>query len=173
MESFWQEVGFVSPDWPQVVRIAIRLGAAVLLASIVGYERERKQRPAGLRTHMLVALGAAIFTIVTVESGEDPQTLSRLVQGLAAGVGFLGAGAILKREQPSDVRGLTTAASIWLAAAIGFASGSGWILLALVATAMTYLILAVLQPVEDRVAPHDDGIEHENSKSSSPNRHGQ
>lgn len=149
MDSFWQEVGLGAADWPQAARIALRLTSAVLLAGVLGYERERKQRPAGLRTHMLVALGAALFTIIPVESGASADTLSRLVQGLAAGIGFLGAGAILKREEPRNIHGLTTAASIWMAAAIGFASGAGWIGLAIPATIATYLILTVVRRIED------------------------
>jgi putative Mg2+ transporter-C (MgtC) family protein len=153
MDAFWQEVGVGTLDWPQLTRIGLRLVCAVTFAGLLGYERERKQRPAGLRTHMLVALGSAMFTIVPIEAGASAETLSRLVQGLAAGVGFLGAGAILKRDESKHVHGLTTAASIWMVAAIGFATGAGWIGLAILGTALTYLILAVLGRIEDQVAP--------------------
>lgn len=156
MDAVWQEFAIASPDWPQLVRMTLRLTVALLLTGIVGYERERKQRPAGLRTHMLVALGAVLFTLVPVEAGASPDVLARLVQGIAAGVGFLGAGAILKRDNPKDIHGLTTAASIWMAAAIGFACGSGRIGLAILGTAMTYIVLEVLGRWEDRVAPPHD-----------------
>lgn len=153
MDTFWQDVGVAWPDWTQWARMAIRLASALLLAGLLGFERERKRRPAGLRTHMLVALGAALFTIVPVEMGASDDAVSRLVQGIAAGIGFLGAGAILKREQPRNVHGLTTAASIWMAAAIGFACGAGWLGLAALGAAMTYLVLSALGRVEDQLLP--------------------
>jgi len=148
MEAFWQDVGIGAPDIAQWLRVAIRLGAAIALAGVVGFDRERRQQPAGLRTHMLVALGAALFTIVPLEVRGGSTDLARLVQGLAPGIGFLGAGAILKREEHRNVHGLTTAASIWLAAAIGFAAGSGQVGIATMGTVFTYSILVALRRLE-------------------------
>ena len=156
MEAFWQDVGIGAPDVAQLVRIAVRLGAAVILAGLVGYDRERRQQPAGLRTHMLVALGAGLFTLVPIEVGAGSTDMARLVQGLAPGIGFLGAGAILKREEHRNVHGLTTAASIWLTAAIGFACGSGQLGIALIGTVFTYAILVVVRRAEQRFPPQSD-----------------
>ena len=156
MEAFWQDVGIGAPDVAQLVRIAVRLGAAVILAGLVGYDRERRQQPAGLRTHMLVALGAGLFTLVPIEFGAGSTDMARLVQGLAPGIGFLGAGAILKREEHRNVHGLTTAASIWLTAAIGFACGSGQLGIALIGTVFTYAILVVVRRAEQRFPPESD-----------------
>lgn len=156
IDVFWQEVGFGAPDTAHLVRISVRLLGAVFLAALVGLERELRRQPAGLRTHMLVALGAALFTLVPVEAGAGTTELARLVQGLAPGIGFLGAGAILKRDQPRNIHGLTTAASIWLAAAIGFASGAGQLGLALMGTVLTYGILVALRRIEDRLGPSTD-----------------
>lgn len=156
MEAFWQDVGIGAPDVAQLVRIAVRLGAAVILAGLVGYDRERRQQPAGLRTHMLVALGAGLFTLVPIEFGAGSTDMARLVQGLAPGIGFLGAGAILKREEHRNVHGLTTAASIWLTAAIGFACGSGQLGIALIGTVFTYAILVVVRRAEQRFPPQSD-----------------
>jgi putative Mg2+ transporter-C (MgtC) family protein len=130
------------------VRIAARLLTAVILAALVGFERGKHGRAAGLRTHMMVALGAALFTIVGMEEGAQPSDLSRIVQGIAAGVGFLGAGAILKMTSEKDILGLTTAASIWLTAAIGLAAGAGQLWSALFATILALIILIYLRRVE-------------------------
>ena len=104
-----------------------RLVVAILLGAVLGFERERRGRAAGLRTHSLVALGAALFTVVPMLFGATAADLAQVVKGLAAGVGFLGAGAILKGSEQGDVQGLTTAANIWLTAAAGLAVGAGWL----------------------------------------------
>ena len=96
-------------DW---TRITLRLLVAALLGALIGYDRETKNKSAGLRTHMLVALGAAIFVITPAQSGMEMEDLSRVVQGIIAGIGFLGAGAILKLEHNETIHRLTTAASI-------------------------------------------------------------
>src|SRR6478752_7519856 len=96
-------------DTGEAVRLVVRLLAASLIGALIGFERERNASPAGLRTHMLVALGAALFVIVPQHAGFDDADMSRVVQGLVAGIGFLGAGAILKQDDRFRVRGLTTA----------------------------------------------------------------
>jgi putative Mg2+ transporter-C (MgtC) family protein len=135
-------------DVGEVARIVIRLVLAVLLGAIVGVERERVGKAAGLRTHMLVSLGAAMFVMAGVESGMTNDELSRIVQGLATGIGFLGAGAILKISNEREISGLTTAAGIWLTAGIGVAVGLGQIGLAIIGTLLTWLVLAVLVRLE-------------------------
>lgn len=138
------------PDVAQATRLVVRLLVAGFLGALIGYDRERKSSPAGFRTHILVALGAALFVIVPVQAGFAADDISRVVQGLVAGIGFLGAGAILKQDASMTVRGLTTAASIWLTAAIGIAAGLGQLLTALVATAFGLLVLNVRHAGRDR-----------------------
>jgi putative Mg2+ transporter-C (MgtC) family protein len=141
------------PDAAQATRLVVRLLTAGLLGALIGYDRERKASPAGFRTHILVALGAALFVIVPVQAGFSNDDISRVVQGLVAGIGFLGAGAILKQDESLTVRGLTTAASIWLTAAIGIAAGLGQLLTALIATVFGLLVLNARHAGRD---PDDD-----------------
>lgn len=123
--------------------IALRLLLACILGGIVGWEREKIHKPAGLRTHILVALGAALLTTISMYAflafdtvNKDP---ARIAANIVTGIGFLGAGTIM-REGPS-VKGLTTAASIWAVAAIGMAVGSGMYISALVATLLVFITL--------------------------------
>ena len=110
----------------------------------MGYEREQAGKAAGLRTHMLVALGAALFVLVPQQAGVSAGDLTRVMQGLCAGIGFLGAGAILKPRQEGEIEGLTTAAGIWLTAAIGVAAGIGRESTALLSTVLALIILGVV-----------------------------
>jgi putative Mg2+ transporter-C (MgtC) family protein len=136
-------------DW---TRITLRLLVAALLGALIGYDREIKNKSAGLRTHMLVALGAAIFIITPMQSGMEMEDLSRVVQGIIAGIGFLGAGAILKLEHNETIHGLTTAASIWMTAAIGIAAGLGREMTATLSAAITLFVLAALYRLESKIA---------------------
>jgi putative Mg2+ transporter-C (MgtC) family protein len=133
------------PDAAQATRLVVRLLVAGLMGAIIGYDRERNASPAGFRTHILVALGAALFVIAPAQAGFSADDVSRVVQGIVAGIGFLGAGAILKQDSNFKVRGLTTAASIWLTAAIGIAAGVGQLVTALVATAFGLVVLGVVR----------------------------
>ena len=120
----------------------IRLAVATLVGSVLGLNRELKGKPAGLRTHALVTLGAALATVAMVQAASpDPNPVSRVAQGIITGIGFLGAGVILRDAAGQRVRGLTTAATIWIAASLGIACGLGY--WAAVATA-TLLALVVL-----------------------------
>jgi len=139
-------------DPEQFTRVALRLLVATTLGAVVGYERERHGKTAGLRTHMLVALGVALLIVSAEQSGITPSDMSRVLQGLFAGIGFLGAGAILKLDDKERVKGLTTAASIWATAAIAAAAGLGREATAVLATVLTYVILAVLLRLEKRMA---------------------
>ncbi len=146
------------PDIAQVVRILVRLLLALALGCVLGYERESQGKAAGVRTHMLVAMGSALFVMLPQQMGVGPADLSRVVQGLVAGVGFLCAGTILKSEArgAEHVRGLTTAAGLWLTAAIGLACGLGREVTALIATALALVVFALvprLLPGDSR----DDG----------------
>jgi putative Mg2+ transporter-C (MgtC) family protein len=159
MSEIWLEIWTAArnefadiPDVAEATRIVLRLGMAVLLGGLLGYERERSGKAAGLRTHMLVALGAAIFVLVPLQGGMDVGDLSRVLQGVIAGIGFLGAGAIIKLGAEREIRGLTTSASIWMTAAIGVAAGMGREATAVVSTLMALFVLAVLRRVEARIS---------------------
>jgi putative Mg2+ transporter-C (MgtC) family protein len=131
-------------DVAGATRVAFRLVMAALLGGILGYERESKGKAAGLRTHMLVALGSAMFVLVPQQMGSGDAELSRVIQGLVAGIGFLGAGAIVKGKPGQEVEGLTTAASIWMTAAIGMAAGLGREATAILSAMLALLVLTVL-----------------------------
>lgn len=141
------------PNGEQAIRIVVRLLAATVLAAVVGYERERTGKSAGLRTHMLVALGSAIFILGALESGMPINDASRVVQGIASGIGFIGAGAILKVTTEREIQGLTTAAGIWMTAAVGVAAGLGRIGLAAMAVTLAWVILAILARIEPDHSP--------------------
>lgn len=140
------------PEW----EIAARLVFATLLGGIIGFERELKQRSAGLRTHMLVALAAAIFTVITfeilhdVEAGPGGADPIRIIEAVTAGVAFLAAGAII-HGGADGVQGLTTGAGMWTAGALGLASGGGYYLIALLGGALTVIILALLHWFERKL----------------------
>jgi len=151
MDLILQELAGGIADREQLARVLIRLAAAGLVGAIIGLERQRAHKPAGLRTHMLVSLGAAVFVLVPLELHVTVGEIGRVVQGVAAGIGFIGAGAILKRNEEGDVQGLTTAAGIWLTAAVGVAIGLGGIGIALIATIMTWFILSAVGLLERRI----------------------
>jgi putative Mg2+ transporter-C (MgtC) family protein len=138
-------------DAAEAARLLVRLSVAVLLAAVIGYDRERHASSAGLRTHMLVALGAALFVIVPQHAGFDATDMSRVVQGVIAGIGFLGAGAIIKLDDRREIKGLTTAASIWLTAALGMTAGLGQLATAIVGTLIGLIVLAVLPAWEQSI----------------------
>ena len=136
----------------------IRLVMAVLLGSVVGYERERQGKPAGLRTHAMVALGAALFTVVSLYGFGESADTSRVAAMIVSGIGFLGAGAIL--HERGGVQGLTTAASLWVTAAIGIAVGVGMMLMSLATAALVFAVLRFAPNVRARVtqeSPLRDG----------------
>jgi len=128
------------------LEVFLRLGAAVLAGALIGFDREVRNKPAGLRTMALVALGSAVF-VVAGASGVSADAASRVIQGVITGVGFLGAGSIIRGQTEQSVRGLTTAASIWLAAAAGIACGLALWPLVLIACSLGLLIL-VLEPLD-------------------------
>jgi putative Mg2+ transporter-C (MgtC) family protein len=155
MDVIWQEIlqgireDFSDlPTAAEAVRISIRLVLAALLGGALGYQREQVGKEAGLRTHMLVSLGAAFFVLIPQQAGMPLSALSRVIEGIIVGIGFLGAGAILKRANQEEIRGLTTAAGIWLTAAIGMAAGMGREASAVLGTILAFVILASLVRVE-------------------------
>ncbi|MCY0385785.1 MgtC/SapB family protein [Robbsia sp. Bb-Pol-6] len=132
-------------DLSQWTQLLIRLSVAIVLSGALGYERESRRSAAGLRTHMLVGLGAAIFILIPLQSGMTIIDMSRVLQGLIAGIGFLGAGAIIKVDKNREVYGLTTAASLWLTAAIGVSAGMGREATAVISTVLALIILSLLR----------------------------
>jgi putative Mg2+ transporter-C (MgtC) family protein len=128
---------------PLELEILIRVLTAGALGAIIGFQRERAHKPAGLRTHIFICMGSALFTVISIYgfgSGSDP---SRVAAGIVAGIGFLGAGVIFRSMGGKVVVGLTTAASVWIAAAIGMASGVGMYFIAVVVTIIAFLVLYI------------------------------
>ena len=150
----------MTPEWQHVdaLQIVIRLAAATLLGGVLGFDRELHSKPAGLRTHALVALGSALSTLATIQFVDGPSidhaAITRTIQGIIAGVGFLGGGAILRAKDREEVTGLTTAASIWLVAALGIACAGGFWVASLVSVLLALFILIVGRPVEGFVHRH-------------------
>lgn len=134
-------------DAQQVTQLVVRLIVASLMGGVLGFQREREGKPAGVRTHMLVAASSALVVIVSLQGGMDQEALSRVLQGLLAGVGFVCAGTILKLEREEQVHGLTTAAGVWMTAAIGIAAGLGREMTALLSTLLVLGILSLEGPI--------------------------
>ena len=147
----WQEIWITvlsefsdTPDATQITRITLRLLVAAALGGLLGYERESQGKSAGVRTHMLVAIGAALFVLIPQQAGASTADLTRVLQGLIAGVGFLGTGAIILGTKQVETRGLTTAAGIWVTAAIGAAAGMGRESTAVLSTLVALFVLSVV-----------------------------
>ncbi len=139
-------------DWLEII---FRLGWASLFGALIGWERELRNKPAGLRTNMLVSMGAALFVLVPFQLDIvqiSPDSLSRVIQGVITGVGFLGAGEIFSESKPESnklrVRGLTSAAAIWISAALGVVAACGLWQIGLIAVLMAWLILRGLKIVK-------------------------
>jgi putative Mg2+ transporter-C (MgtC) family protein len=150
MDVLWEELTRGLSDTRQMAQFLIRIFAATVLGAIVGFERERAGKPAGLRTHTLVCLGTAVFVLACGSVGMSSDGLSRVIQGIVTGIGFIGAGSILKLSEERDIRGLTTAAGIWMTAAIGVSVGLGSLGVAGLSTLLAVIILAVVGAVEAR-----------------------
>jgi putative Mg2+ transporter-C (MgtC) family protein len=151
LQEILHELFLGVPEPKHMARVLVRLAVAAFLGGSIGFERQMDSKPDGVRTHMLVSLGAALFTLVGTEAlGADAKSIdiTRIVQGVAAGVGFLGAGTIIKLSDQHEVRGLTSAASIWLTAAVGMAVGAGWLWPAIVGVVFAWIILYVLRNLE-------------------------
>jgi putative Mg2+ transporter-C (MgtC) family protein len=123
--------------------MTLRLLLAIALGAIIGYQRERANKAAGLRTHTLISMGAALFTVVSIFGFSGAVDPSRVAAGVVAGVGFIGAGVIFRGMRGEGVAGLTTAASIWVAAGVGLAAGAGLWLIAVIAGLATVGILMI------------------------------
>lgn len=145
----WMEALRMLP-WELVSRLLI----AALLGGMIGLERERHDHPTGMRTSMLVSAGSCLFTILSIVGFPlqgSSQDTARIAAQIVSGIGFLGAGALFRDKD--GVRGMTTAATIWLVAAIGMAAGAGNYFLAVVTTVLALVVLALLRPISERIAP--------------------
>ncbi len=153
---------FLPPDLRTSVpelEIFLRIVLASLFGALIGFDREYRNKPAGLRTHMLVSLASAIFTVITFELFEQVQEAAerptadpiRLIEAVTAGVAFLAAGAIIQSR--NTVRGLTTGAGLWLAGAVGMACGAGFYVIAVMGTILALVVLAVIGWIERRIFP--------------------
>jgi putative Mg2+ transporter-C (MgtC) family protein len=144
-QAVWRGVQIDFSDLPgvtEVTQIVLRLLLAALLGGLLGFQRERAGKAAGLRTHMLVALGAAFFVLIPSQAGMALADLSRVIQGVITGIGFIGVGTILKHQE--QIQGLTTAAGLWLTAAVGIAAGIGREASAVLGTVMAFIILSLI-----------------------------
>jgi putative Mg2+ transporter-C (MgtC) family protein len=147
-----QDVFYGFPEPKHMVRVVVRLAVAGVLGGLLGLERQLDGKRDSVRTYTIVALGAALFTLVGLEGLKpDPERgldVTRLVQGIATGIGFLGAGTILKLSEQHVITGLTTAAGIWLTAAIGMAVGAGWLWPAMCGVVLAWAILYALHGLD-------------------------
>ncbi len=133
-------------DWQMLVKLVI----SAVLGGIIGLQRERAERPAGFRTHVLVCLGSTLIMLISSEAfkGNSAVDPTRIAAQVVTGIGFLGAGTIIR--QGSIIKGLTTAASIWVVSAIGLAVGIGYYLGAVITTILVFLVLTIFKIVEER-----------------------
>jgi putative Mg2+ transporter-C (MgtC) family protein len=164
MNLFWEalhdELTLALPDTRLWVRVTFRLLMAVILATIIGWEREREGKAAGLRTHVLVAMGACVFVLAVNGDSTTPSDVSRVVQGITTGIGFIGGGVIFKFEQDHRVKGLTTAAGVWLTAAIGVAAGLGHAPVAILGALLCWMVLVIFHTLEKKFA-HNHKLHHD------------
>ncbi len=142
----------------QQLDLCLRLFVAAVLSALIGYDRERHDHPAGLRTHMLVGIGAALFTVLSLYAFPN-STGDRVAAQIVTGIGFLGAGSIVQSKSKLNVRGMTTAAGIWSVSAIGMACGTGLYVLAVFGAVLIWTVLAILGRMEKHStkAPTDSG----------------
>jgi len=149
MDILWQELTSGLTDRQHLTQVIVRLLAAAILGAVIGFEREKAGKAAGLRTHILVSLGTCVFVIAGIGYGMSSDGLSRVIQGIVTGLGFLGAGTILKDQH--DIKGLTTSAGIWMTAAIGVSVGLGMLGVAILSTIVGFIVLAVIRRWENKI----------------------
>lgn len=148
MEILIEEITRGLPEREMAMRLIVRLTAAVIFGSIIGLQRATAGKPAGLRTHVLVSAGTCVLVLACVSAGFGADPVSRVVQGIITGIGFLGAGTILKNREEHEILGLTTAAGVWMTAAIGVAAALGSLGLALISTLVALLVLTLAERLE-------------------------
>jgi putative Mg2+ transporter-C (MgtC) family protein len=143
MEIFWNELTYGLPDRAHLETAILRVITAIVLGGLVGINRERAGKPAGLRTHMLVSLGTALVVLACSASNMSLEGQSRVIQGIVTGIGFIGAGSILKLDKEREIQGLTTAAGLWMTAAVGVAVGLGALGVAIIGTLVALIVLGL------------------------------
>jgi len=164
MSGIWEQIGSTIAaefsdlkDVTEITRISLRLLIAAVLGGLLGFEREQRGKSAGVKTHMLVCIGAALFVLIPQEAGVIAEAdLSRIMQGIISGIGFLGAGAIIKGNDEKDLKGLTTAAGIWLTAAIGVAAGLGRESSAILCTLLALIVLVLIPKMAGLIGRKDN-----------------
>ncbi len=156
LELLWQELTSGLPDGRHLEIVLIRVIIAAALGAVIGVQREKAGKPAGFRTHILVSLGTAVAVLgcAAIGMGHDP--LSRVIQGIVTGIGFIGAGSILKLSDEREIRGLTTAAGLYMTAAIGVSVALGAIGVAIIGTVLTVIVLGVLGAIESRLGTDEN-----------------
>jgi putative Mg2+ transporter-C (MgtC) family protein len=159
MELLWDELTLGLDSGRQLAQMLIRMVAAILLGFLVGMQREKVGKPAGARTHMLVCLGTAVVVLACAGMGMQYDAQSRVIQGIVTGIGFIGAGSILKLNQEREIQGLTTAAGLWMTAAIGIACGAGTVGIASLASVLTIVVLALAGVIEATVEKNNKARE--------------
>jgi putative Mg2+ transporter-C (MgtC) family protein len=148
MNALLDELSRSLPDAHEAAQVTIRLLAALIAGAVVGLQREHSHAPAGLRTHMLVSMGVTMFVFMGTDVGMSHDAQSRVIQGIATGVGFLGAGAIIKMTDSLHIHGLTTAAGIWMTAGIAVAIGLGRLGVAAIGVVFAWFVLAIVVKTE-------------------------
>jgi len=154
MDAILEELSRSLPDAHEAAQVTIRLLAALIAGAVVGLQREHSHAPAGLRTHMLVSMGVTLFVFIGLDVGMAHDAQSRMIQGIATGVGFLGAGAIIKMKDSLEIHGLTTAAGVWMTAAIGVAIGFGRLGVAAIGVVFAWFVLAIVFKTERHPRSH-------------------
>jgi putative Mg2+ transporter-C (MgtC) family protein len=155
MELLWEELTRGLGSGRQLSQLVIQLIAAAVLGGVVGTQRHHAGKPAGVRTHMLVCLGTAVVVVTCARMGISLDGQSRVIQGIVTGIGFVGAGSILKLSQEHEIRGLTSAAALWMTAGIGVACGGDQIGIALIGAVLTVIVLAYAGVLERRAQKKD------------------
>lgn len=148
METLWNELTFGLPESKQLIQVLVRLVASVLIAGLIGFEREASGKSAGLRTHVLVSLGSTVFVLGATGAAMHEDAVSRVIQGIVTGIGFIGTGTILKQD--NKIHGLTTSAGLWTTCAIGVVVGLGEVGVALIAAVITLIVLTIVKRIESR-----------------------
>lgn len=172
MDILIEELTTGIPDTKQCIQVILRILTAAVLGAVVGFERQKTGKEAGMRTHMLVCIGAALLVIAPLESDMTSSDVSRIIQGLITGIGFLGGGTIIKLHEKREVKGMTTAAGIWMTAAIGITAGLGRLGLAILATFLTWTILYIFEflvrsPDKNKSSHHDSSEESKSNANKS------
>lgn len=159
--SMWAEIGtaiareLALPNVDTMTTIVVRVLVAAILGGLVGWEREQRGRAAGLKTHILVSIGSALFVLAPLLAEIDGADVTRVMQGIVSGIGFLGAGAILKSDKHTRIHGLTTAAGVWMTAAIGMAAGMGQEMVALITTAVALVVVGAVPRLQKQHARNE------------------